>query len=56
MPTYVYRCPVCGGEEVLTRKVDDRNLPVRCMDCGTDMPRQISAPRVNMDGQEATKQ
>ena len=56
MPTYVYKCPVCGGEEVFTRKVDDRDLPVWCMDCDADMPRQIAAPRVNMNGQEATKQ
>lgn len=40
MPTYDYACPSCGEFDVI-RRMDQRNEPVACPDCGATSERVI---------------
>lgn len=42
MPTYHYRCPACGGFDLL-RAVAERDVPAPCPDCGTTGTRAFTA-------------
>lgn len=56
MPVYEYKCPNCGCEESASRPIDQRDrLAPWCLNCGETMERRLSAPAVNMNGQEAAK-
>ena len=46
---YVYKCPRCEAVKELTRKVVDRDKPVKCTNCKLGvawvlMVRQVTAP------------
>ena len=50
MPTYVYRCPNCGLEREIVRRVAERNDPPRCLGCGEDMMLKLAAPLFKFAG------
>lgn len=53
MPRYSYECSKCNNQKELTLKVDDRDKPVECDDCGSQMARitaLTAPPRFNGTG------
>jgi putative FmdB family regulatory protein len=42
MPVYEYQCPRCGTVYEETRKIDDRDKPVRCPKCKVNATRIMS--------------
>jgi putative FmdB family regulatory protein len=49
VPTYVFRCPDCGDFEAFaTMAAVGPSAP--CPSCGTDAPRGITAPGLNVGG------
>ena len=49
MPRYDYRCIECGVIEELWRRMTDLEMAHRCIRCGGDMIRLISAPNIRCD-------
>lgn len=47
MPTYEYKCKVCGGVREITRAYDDDTIPV-C--CETSMERVWSSTPIHFKG------
>ena len=43
MPTYAYRCPRCGGFELL-RPMAEASAETQCPDCGESARRVFGAP------------
>lgn len=50
MPTYVYRCPNCGTERELVRRINERNDPPLCLGCGEEMMLKVAAPLFKFKG------
>ena len=44
MPKYLYRCERCGGRWLITRPVDQRDLPAVCAECRTPSGRRVFTP------------
>jgi putative FmdB family regulatory protein len=57
MPSYVYACLQCDLRFDMIRPVELRDDNVECPDCHETawVERQLVAPMVNMNGQEAAK-
>ena len=47
MPTYEYKCKVCGGIQEITRSYDDDTVPVCCQ---TSMERVWSSTPIHFKG------
>jgi putative FmdB family regulatory protein len=41
MPAYCFKCNECGRKEQVVRLIADRNEPVSCNDCSSDMSRDL---------------
>jgi putative FmdB family regulatory protein len=58
MPLYEYKCPTCGERALVERTVDDRNLPLICVNplcCMENMKRVYSfSSRVFQGGYNAS--
>lgn len=50
MPIYEYTCPDCHHECQLFRAVAERDNPVSCEECRTDMRRQVSKSSFALKG------
>jgi putative FmdB family regulatory protein len=50
MPTYSYKCNDCDLSKDLNRQVDDRDLPVKCEQCDSDMKRGFVAAPIQFKG------
>jgi len=48
MPIYALRCPGCGAEDSVFRKIEERNKLSLC-DCGGVFERVISVPMISPD-------
>ncbi|MDP2920540.1 MAG: zinc ribbon domain-containing protein [Dehalococcoidia bacterium] len=42
MPIYEYQCPKCGTVYEETRRIEDRDKPVKCGKCGVNAVKIIS--------------
>lgn len=42
MPIYEYRCPKCGTDFELMRRISEMNEPASCPQCGAEAERLIS--------------
>lgn len=42
MPVYEYECPECGTIYEATRRMEERNEPVKCVPCGVAATRIMS--------------
>ena len=47
MPTYDYRCPNCGVQVAIFKRLSDATIAEYCRDCGMLMVRIIGAPAVH---------
>lgn len=43
MPVYHFKCPQCGRREQAVRPVENRNMPLACNDCDSQMRRDIGS-------------
>ncbi len=43
MPVYEYRCPKCGTDFELMRRMDEMSKPAPCPKCGAEAERLVSA-------------
>ena len=50
MPIYQYQCQTCQSIRELSRQVEDRDKPVECDPCQTEMVRQFAAPEIKFNG------
>lgn len=50
MPIYEYLCSKCNTLTEDLRKMDEREIPAVCPDCGEPARFIISAPRVDLEG------
>ncbi len=46
MPIYAYRCPACGLEFEVSRRLADRAKPAACPHDGTEGKRLMTAPNL----------
>ena len=46
MPVYEYRCSACLTLETRNRGISERDNELHCDDCGGEMKRVLSTPRV----------
>jgi putative FmdB family regulatory protein len=53
MPLYEYSCEECPHKATHLRKMEDRDAPITCGECGSEMIRVVALtgdPRFNGDG------
>lgn len=52
MPTYDYKCEVCGKKIEIMCKISQRDYTIECFNTGCEgqMKRVVSAPAVHYDG------
>ena len=50
MPAYGYRCPSCGREDVVGRKMSEAHQPHHCWICLTPMDRVYEPVAANVKG------
>ena len=55
MILYEFKCSVCGHEDALFCKVEDRDASYDCPLCGNNMKRKISCPHGH-DGRDYSRQ
>lgn len=49
MPMYEYECPDCGKVVEEIRKVNDRDNPTQCPECGSFMIKKVSVSSFTID-------
>ena len=50
MPTYLYKCPNCGTEREVMRRIGERNDPVPCLGCDEEMILKLTPPLLKFPG------